>query len=78
MSMTWSDWHAAHDALPREKDLETIDQKLAYAQVLATLAVAQEINHFSVGESGLGESLAKAAEAFSTASESKDGSGGAW
>lgn len=76
--MSSNDWIAAHDALPREKDLETIDQKLAYAQVLATLAVAQEINHFAVGESGLGESLSKAADAISASHESVKTDGGAW
>ncbi|MFD4111604.1 hypothetical protein ACFWWU_36435 [Streptomyces sp. NPDC058650] len=56
-------WWSATDALPKESELETVEQKLAYAQVLALLSISQEINGFVLGESPLGEKLSHALDA---------------
>jgi hypothetical protein len=44
-------WNMAYDALPREAALATIDQKLAYANVPAILAVGQHLSSLNEGES---------------------------
>lgn len=54
-------WATAVDALPKESELVTMQERLAYAQVLATLSVAQELNHFAVGERPLAQALMDAA-----------------
>lgn len=63
--MGYSAWDDAVDTLPRgdEEKYETTDQKIAHAQVLALLAIAQELNHFNVAESPMGEAVAAALEA---------------
>lgn len=53
-------WYSALDALPKESELETVDQRIAYAQVIALLSISQEINGFVLGESPLAEKLSDA------------------
>lgn len=53
-------WYSALDVLPKESELETVDQRIAYAQVVALLSISQEINGFVLGESPLGEKIAGA------------------
>lgn len=60
--MTYSAWHAAIDTLPEKRDIETVDQQIAKAHVLALAAIAQELNHLNVAESPLAERLLVALE----------------
>lgn len=53
-------WYSALDALPKESELETVDQKIAYANVIALLSISQEINGFVLGESPLAEQISGA------------------
>lgn len=53
-------WYSALDALPKESELETVDQKIAYANVIALLSISQEINGFVLGESPLAEQISDA------------------
>lgn len=55
MVVTSNMWYSALDALPRESELETVDQRIEYAKVVALLSISQEINGFVLGESPLGE-----------------------
>ncbi|MBW8763335.1 MAG: hypothetical protein JF592_12225 [Microbacterium sp.] len=50
-------WNSALDALPRESELKTVDQRIAYANVIALLSISQEINGFVLGESPFAEEL---------------------
>ena len=34
-------WYSALDVLPKEAELETVDQKIAYANVIALLSISQ-------------------------------------
>lgn len=65
-------WHSAVDALPKESELETIDQRIAYANVIALLSISQEINGFVLGESPLAEKL------MDRLSKARSGRGGVW
>ena len=55
-------WYSALDALPKESELETVDQRIAHATVIALLSISQELNGFVLGESPLGERLMEAFE----------------
>lgn len=50
-------WVTAADALPREVEVETVDQKIAYGTALALLSVAQEINRIGQNEAPFAEEL---------------------
>ena len=50
-------WHDAFEKLPDAREAETVDQKIAHAQVLALLAIAQELNHLNQGSTPLGEAI---------------------
>ncbi len=43
-------WQAAVETLPNKKELQTVDQKIAYANVLALLAIGQELSAANAGE----------------------------
>lgn len=64
-------WYSALDALPKEADLETVDQKIAYANVIALLSISQEINGFVLGESPLAEQISDALEAMTRGSQGR-------
>ena len=53
-------WNSALDALPKESELVTVEAKLAYAQVLATLSISQELSQLNTGESTLGKAVVDA------------------
>ena len=53
-------WNSALDALPKESELVTVEEKLAYAQVLATLSISQELSLLNTGESTLGRAVVEA------------------
>jgi hypothetical protein len=53
-------WNAAADALPGERDLETIDQKIAYAQACALLSIGQELSRLNYNESPFTEYVTSA------------------
>lgn len=50
-------WYSALDVLPKESELETVDQRIAYASVIALLSISQELNGFVLGESPLAERI---------------------
>lgn len=50
-------WAAALDALPRDVDAETVDQKIAYATALALLSISQEISRIGQAEAPFTEEL---------------------
>lgn len=51
----------AFDALPKEYELETVDQRIAHANVLAILAVGQHLSRINEGESTFSEAVVDAA-----------------
>lgn len=53
-------WYSALDALPKESEVVTVEQKIAYANVLALLSISQELNGFVLGESPLAEQISDA------------------
>lgn len=55
-------WNAALDALPMESEVETVDQKIAYANVVALLSISQELNSFVLGEAPLASQISDALE----------------
>ena len=56
-------WYSALDALPKEAELDTVDQKIAYAKVIALLSISQELNGFALGESPLAGQISDALDA---------------
>jgi len=54
----------AHDALPPLSHVGSDADRIAYAQVLATLSVSQELSRLNHGESKLSESVVDLARHF--------------
>jgi hypothetical protein len=45
--------------LPKKSELTTVDQRLAYASVVALLSISRALNGFVLGESPLAERIMK-------------------
>jgi hypothetical protein len=57
-------WNMAFDALPQDRELVTVEQRLANANVLALLAIGQHLSRINEGESTLSEALVDLARHF--------------
>lgn len=58
-------WSMAFDALPEEKELTSVDQRLANANALALLAIGQHLSRINEGESKFAESVVDLARHYS-------------
>ncbi|RFA12636.1 hypothetical protein B7R21_09830 [Subtercola boreus] len=62
----------AYDALPPERDTQTVEQKIARANVLAILSVSQHLSRINEGESTFSESIVDLARHFAPAAGKTD------
>lgn len=65
-------WNMAFDALPREKELDTVDQRIAHANVLALLAIGQHLSRINEGESRFAEAIVDVARTLDPNAGSTD------